>query len=54
MARLLAIVSVGRERRVRCRAPGCKRTVYAQIHAVETDEGTSKKDTHKSNNWGQE
>ena len=40
MTRLLAIVSVDRERRVRCRAPGCKRTVYAQIHVVETDEGT--------------
>lgn len=39
MARLLAIVSVDRERRVRCRAPRCKRTVYAQIHVVETDEG---------------
>ena len=40
MARLLAIVSVDPGLRVRCRAPGCKRTVYAKIHVVETDEGT--------------
>lgn len=39
MAKLLAVVSVDKSQRVRCRAPGCKCTVYAQIYVVETDEG---------------
>lgn len=42
MARLLAVVGVSPEKRVRCRAEGCNRPVYARIHVVEQDDGTIK------------
>jgi hypothetical protein len=37
MFELLAIVQVDPERRIRCGAPGCKKTVYAKIHVVRED-----------------
>lgn len=38
-AELLAIVEVGKEKRVRCQAPHCTHSVYRRIHIVRQESG---------------
>jgi len=39
--KLLAVVEVEQEQRIRCQAPGCNHGVYRAIHVIQTGEGLS-------------
>jgi hypothetical protein len=38
IAKLLAILAVPREKRIRCQAPGCNHSVYRAIHVIQENE----------------